>query len=444
MYTKHFQVSQSGSSAGLQNKEPPTKQYVSRKNMIAIRGQKARMWCIYGGTPLPEIRWTKRGGALPQGRTNYDNYGKTLEILHVDFDDEGDYTCEASNGVGIAKSYSISLTVHAHPYFKKEPQSQTKAEGEDVLFECEAEGFPSPRIYWVHNGKPLDQAEPNPRRIVTTNSIMIKNLTKQDTGNYGCNATAEESGRYVYKDVFVNVLALPPEITEPPQDRLQTVTGSTVKLNCETFGAPKPIVKWFRGLDELTGNRYNITGDGSLIITDVKYVDDGDYMCNATNKFGFEIAHGSLIVKDHTRITGGPQPYEVEAGDTATFRCNAVTDPDLALTINWLKDGRRIDFETEPRFIKTNDNSLTITKTTELDSGSYTCEAKTILDKDLASASLIVQDVPNPPELLWVDCNSKDADVVWKPRGDNRAPILSYKIQYNTSFTPDTWETAIG
>lgn len=26
--------------------------------------------------------------------------------------------------------------------------------------------------------------------------------------------------------------------------------------------------------------------------------------------------------------------------------------------------------------------------------------------------------------------------------GDNRAPILGYIIQYNTSFTPDTWENA--
>ena len=32
-------------------------------------------------------------------------------IKHVDFDDEGDYTCEASNGVGIAQSYSIQLKV---------------------------------------------------------------------------------------------------------------------------------------------------------------------------------------------------------------------------------------------------------------------------------------------------------------------------------------------
>lgn len=41
------------------------------------------------GTPLPEIRWRKQGGALPWGRTTYDNYGKTLVIKHVDFEDAG-------------------------------------------------------------------------------------------------------------------------------------------------------------------------------------------------------------------------------------------------------------------------------------------------------------------------------------------------------------------
>ena len=223
---------------------------------------------------------------------------------------------------------------------------------------------------------------------------------------------------------------------------LMRIPFSQVTLTCATFGAPKPIVKWFHGTDELTGNRFNVTSDGSLVINDVKYIDDGDYMCNATNKFGHATARGRLVVKEQTHITQGPQPYEVEAGDTATFRCNAVADTDLQLKINWQKDGRRIDFETEPRFIQTNDNSLTITKTTELDSGSYTCQAITELDEDKKTATLIVQDVPNPPNLLWVECNQKDASVVWEPRGDNRAPILTYKIQYNTTFIPDTWETA--
>ena len=89
-------------------------------------------------------------------------------------------------------------------------------------------------------------------------------------------------------------------------------------------------------------------------------------------------------------------------GDTATFRCNAVYDSDLRLKIKWLKDRELIDFETEPRFVQSSDQSLTITKTTELDSGTYTCLAESELDKAEASATLIVQDVPNPPGLRWV------------------------------------------
>ncbi len=102
---------------------------------------------------------------------------------------------------------------------------------------------------------------------------------------------------------------------------------------------------------------------------DVKFFDAGDYVCNATNTLGWQSRSGSLIVKEHTRITAGPQDYEVEAGDTATFRCNAVYDSDLRLVIKWLKDGELIDFDVEPRFIQSSDQSLTITKTTELDSG---------------------------------------------------------------------------
>ena len=50
------QVIQSGSSAGLQNKLEPVKQYVTRKNYGAYRGKSVKMWCVFGGTPLPEIR----------------------------------------------------------------------------------------------------------------------------------------------------------------------------------------------------------------------------------------------------------------------------------------------------------------------------------------------------------------------------------------------------
>ncbi|XP_057374261.2 neuroglian-like [Daphnia carinata] len=77
---------------------------------------------------------------------------------------------------------------------------------------------------------------------------------------------------------------------------------------------------------------------------------------------------------------------------------------------------------------------------TELDTGDYTCRAKTILDMAEAKATLIVQDVPNRPRMVGIHCNNRDAAIEWTPSGDNRAPILTYTIQLNTSFTPDSWE----
>ncbi|XP_068206070.1 LOW QUALITY PROTEIN: neuroglian-like [Palaemon carinicauda] len=438
----YLRVYQSGSTA-VQTKNEPKQQFVSRKNTVILKGKTLQLWCIFSGTPLPEMRWKKSNNSvavnLPIERVDYENYGKTLVIRYVDFEDEGQYECEASNGVGVAKSYSMNVQVQAIPYFEKEPEVENKAEGETAVFYCEAGGRPPPDHRWIYNGMPITLAPSNPRRFVESNKITIYNLTKEDTGNYGCNATNEHG--YVYKDVYINVLALPPEIRAPPSD-VSSVDGKEVNMTCRVFGAPKPRITWLRDKSELTGGRYQVTESGDLVIKDVTFTDAGNYVCHAENKFGMQSAEGSLIVKKRTEITEKPEDYEVAAGQTATFRCNAVTDSDLELSIEWLTDGKNIDFEQEPRFVQQSDSSLSITKTTELDSGVYTCVASTELDEVTASATLIVQDVPNPPVLLPVACNDRDASVEWQPMGDNRAPILGYIIQFNTSFTPDTWENA--
>lgn len=83
----------------------------------------------------------------------------------------------------------------------------------------------------------------------------------------------------------------------------------------------------------------------------------------------------------------------MRSGSTATFRCNAVSDSSLNLDIDWLNNGQPIDFEADTRFVKSSDYSLIITKTTELDSGVYTCLAHTDLDEAQAQATLTVQGV---------------------------------------------------
>lgn len=147
-----LRVQPNGVSAA-QNRHEPEKQYVTRKNEVALRGKKVELFCIYGGTPLPQIVWSKDGTILQSSdRVTQGNYGKSLIIKHTTFEDRGSYTCEASNGVGSAKSNSIHLDVLAIPYFTVEPQVRNAAEGETVEFQCEASGVPDPTIEWIYNG----------------------------------------------------------------------------------------------------------------------------------------------------------------------------------------------------------------------------------------------------------------------------------------------------
>lgn len=48
---------------------------------------------------------------MTNDRVSQGNYGKSLSIKHITQDDEGEYTCEVSNGVGAATSYTIDLRV---------------------------------------------------------------------------------------------------------------------------------------------------------------------------------------------------------------------------------------------------------------------------------------------------------------------------------------------
>ncbi|CAB0018081.1 unnamed protein product [Nesidiocoris tenuis] len=289
----------SGVSAS-QNRHPPVKQYVTRKNEVAIRGSKVQLFCIYGGTPLPHTVWSYNGKPLQLSeRVSQEHFGKSLLLKHVEFSDKGTYTCEVSNGQGQVQSYSITLNVLAAPYFTVEPEIVNAAEDETAELVCEASGDPEPQIKWIHNGLPISEAPLNPRRKVTPNKIVIEKLTKKDTGNYGCNAT--NSIGYVYKDVYINVLAVPPEIIEPPTNK-EVVDGKTVIMTCRVFGAPKPEVKWVRNRVELTGGRYTILPQGDLEIKEINFLDAGVYDCHAANKLGSQSRSATLQVKGKFRV----------------------------------------------------------------------------------------------------------------------------------------------
>ncbi|XP_065208503.1 neuroglian-like [Planococcus citri] len=416
----------------------PILQYVSKTEQIATYNQKIRLYCIFGGNPLPTITWYKNGELLKfrTGTLSKDN-GKSIEIKRVISLDEGNYTCEASNGHGDPISHTIDLKVLVEPRFVKKPESVTIDEQETVEFHCQATGIPQPEIIWTHNGKPLSEAPSNPRRSISDNSIVIEGLWKNDTGNYGCNAT--NSVGYVYQDAFVNVLAESPNITEFPRDE-EIIEGSTVTMKCRAEGSPKPRIIWMRNEVELVGGRFTTTKSGDLTITTATFSDIGEYTCSAQNKISSIQRTLHLDVRSRTKIDLPPDSFaiEVPAGQPAILKCVVIADPALDFNTIWSRNEQYINVD-EQHFVQGND-SLIIKDTSESDSGTYTCMAVTKLDNATAEISLIVQNRPNPPAIISLACNDRDAEISWENNGDHQAPIIHYIIEYSSKSDPDKWD----
>lgn len=426
---------------GAPKNRAPQQQFVST-DLVALRGKSTEMFCIYSGTPLPSTTWYKDDVPIEwNDRIVQGSYGKSLIIRHTNFKDAGSYRCDVSNGVGSSKSSEMSLQVNSVPYFTQEPRLMNAAEEEEVEFRCEAAGIPEPSIHWIYNGKPISEAPYNSRRHISANRIVIQSVTKQDMGNYGCNAS--NTFGYVYRDVFLNVLTLPPEITMPPRVEV-TVDNRAATLNCGHFGVPKPKVAWTRrGSDRpLTESRYQVQENGTLVIQNVEHNDQGEYTCKVTNKLGSAEASGRLDVKSHTQMTDKPLDAEIAVGQQARFLCAAKIDNSLEMKVEWYKNNELIEMGDRFSF---ESGTLTISRVRKEDAGQYTCVIKTELDEVESEATLLVVDVPNAPRLKSINCGERDATILWEydlEKDSNNAPILKYEIHSNTPFSPDTWNVA--
>ncbi|XP_040079656.2 neuroglian [Ixodes scapularis] len=262
----------------------PVRQYLSPENLVALEGQELKLYCIFGGSPQPQITWRKLDTNPGSSYFTTANYSRNLVTIPVALKDEGTYECEAYNGVGVVQSHAINVTVESAPYWLRSPENTNAGEDESVSFECAASGRPEPKLQWFINGVPLQNAEPNPRRKVDGSRMTIEGLTKQDTAVYQCNASNTHG--YAFQNFYLNVLALAPSSVGALQHTTLAEVSSLVTLRCPVFGVPRPEVKWLKEGQELTGGRYRVLDNGDLQLHDLRVSDQGSYTCLARNKFG--------------------------------------------------------------------------------------------------------------------------------------------------------------
>lgn len=88
------------------------------------------------------------------------------------------------------------------------PENATAYEGENVTFECVAEGDPAPAITWHRNGKPYEQTgggvDGNSHSLLQS-SLTIETIRSGDEGTYECTA-ANGVGAAQRKSVWLEVL----------------------------------------------------------------------------------------------------------------------------------------------------------------------------------------------------------------------------------------------
>lgn len=73
-------------------------------------GERATLGCRVQANPLPDILWTKNGHEVEESDKRiglaYDGHNCQLTIDEVTMDDEGRYSCEATNGFGRTSTYA--------------------------------------------------------------------------------------------------------------------------------------------------------------------------------------------------------------------------------------------------------------------------------------------------------------------------------------------------
>nr|XP_019951254.1 PREDICTED: inactive tyrosine-protein kinase 7 [Paralichthys olivaceus] len=140
--------------------------------------------CSAKGRESPTIRWTKADGGALQPRVEQRN--GQLQFTKVTRSDAGNYTCIASNSLQGEIRAVVTLTVAVYIRFKLEPENTTVYQGHVAILHCQVTGDPEPHIHWMVKDKTLDMSKNRRFQKMPNGSLVIRDVTTDDTGRYTC------------------------------------------------------------------------------------------------------------------------------------------------------------------------------------------------------------------------------------------------------------------
>ncbi|XP_047203055.1 neural cell adhesion molecule L1-like protein isoform X2 [Girardinichthys multiradiatus] len=409
---------------------------------LLVKGEDLELECIPEGIPTPQVEWMKIGEQLPV-KAKLENHRKLLIVPSAEQEDSGRYMCRAKNPLGEAVHY-FTVRVEGLPDWVSEPESQLSMIGSDVHIKCSARGVPEPTITWRVNGELL-QESPAANRKTLGDTIILHNAKASDSAVYQCEAS-NRHGK-ILSNANIMIMNLQPMILTNDEEDYSAVEGKGVIMHCKVFSSPPSTIIWSKddSSESIQGPRFTVHDNGSLEIHRVEKGDAGQYTCLAKNTEGSSAIDAVLYIKDPTRIVVAPEDLQILKGTTAQLLCLAEYDKSFSndFELLWEKDNTEIalNYTENSRYIM-EDSNLHIINISHGDQGVYRCVAKTPVDRDTASAFLMVLDVPDAPEnLVLSEHKSKSVKLKWIPGDDHNSSPTEFIIEYEENkWEPGNWK----
>uniref|UniRef100_A0AAX7VIU4 Neural cell adhesion molecule L1 n=1 Tax=Astatotilapia calliptera TaxID=8154 RepID=A0AAX7VIU4_ASTCA len=403
-----------------------------------VKGEDLNLECIAEGFPTPQVEWIKMGHKFPS-KGRFENHGKLVIVPRAELEDSGKYMCKAKNPLGEVQ-HTFTVTVEEPPEWVFEPESQLSMIGSDVHIKCSASGIPQPTTTWRVNGGPLQESPARNRRVIG-DTIVIHNAQVSDSAVYQCEASNRHGT--ILSNANIMIMNLQPMILTSEGEEYSVVERKGVTMHCKVFSSPPSTITWSKddSPESVHGPRFTVHENGSLKIYNVERGDTGQYTCLAKNTEGSSAINAMLYVKDPTRIVVAPEDQRILIGTTAQLSCLAEYDKSFTeKPFSFGKSIPRLHVSTDRYFVE--NGVFHIMNVSHSDQGVYTCVAKTPADQDVASALLMVLDVPDAPEnLVLSDRKGRNVTLKWIPGDDHNSSTTEFIIEYEEShWEPSNWK----
>ncbi|XP_069364960.1 basement membrane-specific heparan sulfate proteoglycan core protein isoform X9 [Maniola hyperantus] len=351
----------------------------------ATLGSQFQLYCeVTGGNPTPVITWDRAGGRAlsPHVQILQNN---VLKFENVEVNDEGEYTCTATNEAG-SNSASAVLKVRSTPVIRIIPDTYNKRyRGDSIKVECRADGYPEPEVSIRTNSDMRVLVPPTPRIA----SLTIPSLSDSDDGIYVCTAS---SAAGTISEQFVIRIERGDTTDEQTPDygntptALRAIERKETRIGCNA--SDEFYVVWGRAdRRPLQPNARQIGNE--LVIYNTSKSDSGKYECTLINRRTEEVqqsAYTNLQVIAPPKITLRPPTQTVHPGQSPTVEC--LVEGDDITEIFW----RPYNYTSPSSRVEYRGPTLIFRQIEVEDAGQYECIALNSIANASGIAEVIVSE----------------------------------------------------